>query len=81
MEARLGSLGSFGVMFPTVKDLVLGNFLNLLFLGDEDSPSERVSKELVEAVLSQVLVVLVEHSGMWKVTPWTANAVLVTGIN
>ena len=68
-------------MFPTVKDLVLGNFLNLLFLGDEDNPSERFSKEFVDAVLSQVLVVLVEHSGMWKVTPWTANAALITGIN
>ena len=63
LEARLGSLLSLGVMFPTVKDFVLGNFFNLCFLGEDDNPSERFSKELDEAeVLSQFLVVLVEDS-------------------
>ena len=51
---------SFGVI--TAKDFVLGNFLSLFFLGDEERPSERFSREFVEAVLSQVLVVLTEHS-------------------
>ena len=46
----------------TAKDFVLGNFLSLLFLGDEERPSERFSREFDEAVLSQVLVVLTEHS-------------------
>ena len=51
---------SFGVI--TAKDFVLGNFLSLLFLGDEERPSERFSREFEDAVLSQVLVVLTEHS-------------------
>ena len=41
---------------------MLGNFLSLLFLGDEEWLSERFSREFDEAVLSQVLVVLTEHS-------------------
>ena len=41
---------------------MLGNFLSLFFLGDEERPSERFSREFDEAVLSQVLVVLTEHS-------------------
>ena len=43
---------------------MLGNFFNLFFLGEDDSPSERFSRELedTEAVLSQFLVVLFEDS-------------------
>ena len=51
-------------MLPTVKDLVLGNFFTLFFLGEDDNPSERFSREFeeTEAVLSQFLVVLFEDS-------------------
>ena len=58
-EAISGSLFSFGVKLLTVNDLVLGNFLSLVFLGELelDKLSDKFSNEFDdEMFLSEILL-------------------------